>query len=127
LDKAKVTQALRRLADEWAADPQVLAVLLFGSHAKGEATGMSDADVLIILAASRKPFHERIPGFLRSGVGLPLDVFPYTLDEVQSLQPPVVTEALRNGIWLVDKVGLQESLKSMSKPEAGTRLKIVQQ
>lgn len=84
---------------------------------------MSDADVLIILRDSPRPFHERIPEFLRSGVGISLDVFPYTLSEAtRALQEGrgVVTIALREGVWLVDKEGVKDRLRAAAPAqEAG--------
>ncbi|MFN3763130.1 MAG: nucleotidyltransferase domain-containing protein [Anaerolineae bacterium] len=116
LDKQGVERNIRAYARQLAEDPSVLAVVLFGSLARGEATAMSDADVLILLRDSPRPFHERIPGFLRSGVGISLDVFPYTLSEAtQALREGwgVVAIALREGIWLVDKGRVKEQLLAM--------------
>jgi len=99
-----------------AEDPLVLAVVLFGSLARGEATAMSDADLLILLRDSPRPFHERAPDFLRSGVGIGLDLFPYTLSEAtQALHEGwgVVAIALREGIWLVDKERVKDRLLAM--------------
>lgn len=78
---------------------------------------MSDADVLIILNDSSKPFHKRASDFLKPGVGLSLDLFPYTLAEATlALQEGwgVVGIALREGIWLVDKEKVKERLLAMS-------------
>ena len=117
LDRQRAEQNLRAYARQLAQDPQVLAVVLFGSLARGEATAMSDADVLILLGGSSLPFHERLPQFLRSGVGISLDVFPYTLSEAaQALREGwgVVAVALREGVWLVDKEGVKERLLAIS-------------
>lgn len=116
LDKQGVERNIRAYARQLAEDPLVLAVAVFGSLARGEATAMSDADVLILLRDSPRPFHERTPDFLRSGVGISLDVFPYTLAEAaQALREGwgVVAIALREGIWLVDKEGVKEQLLAM--------------
>ncbi len=116
LDKQRVERNIRAYARRLAEDPSVLAVVLFGSLARGEATAMSDADVLILLRDSPRPFHERIPDFLRSGVGISLDVFPYTLSEAtQALREGwgVVAIALREGVWLVDKGRVKEQLLAM--------------
>lgn len=78
---------------------------------------MSDADVLILLSGSSLPFHERLPQFLRFGVGISLDVFPYTLSEAaQALREGwgVVAVALREGVWLVDKERVKEQLLAIS-------------
>lgn len=74
---------------------------------------MSDADVLILLDHSERPFHERIPDFLRPGAGVSLDLFPYTIAEAQqSLQQGwgVLPAALREGVWLVEKGRVREKL-----------------
>lgn len=113
LDRQRVEQNLQVYAHQLAKDPLVLAVVLFGSLAREEATAMSDADVLIILSDSSLPFHKRMPDFLRSGVGISLDLFPYTLSEaIQALQEGwgVVAVALREGVWLVDKARVKERL-----------------
>jgi hypothetical protein len=44
------TSTLTRLLDRAKADPDVLAVILFGSQARGEATPRSDIDVCLVLA-----------------------------------------------------------------------------
>ena len=64
-----------------------LAVVLFGSLARGDATAMSDADIMIILSDASEPFHTRISAFIRPGVGVAMDVFPYTLDRSASGAP----------------------------------------
>lgn len=72
-----------------AEDPAVLAVVLFGSLARGEATAASDADVLIVLRDSGEEFLERIVRYKPVGLGISVEVFPYTLDEARG--------ALRDG------------------------------
>ncbi len=123
LDRARVDQALRRYAESLAADPRVLAVVLFGSLAREDATAMSDADVVIILSDWPDPFHVRIPAFLRSGVGISMDVFPYTLDEaVRAVREGqgVLPVAVREGRWLLDKAGVRERLlTNMPSPKGG--------
>ena len=96
-------------------DPNVICVVLFGSLARGDATASSDADVLIILRNSEKRFDERIPDFLPSGIGLVIDVFPYTKEEVSKALKEgwgVVGTAFREGLWLLDKEGLRSQLEN---------------
>ena len=81
LDRERIERALQAYVQALASEPEVLAIVLFGSLARGEATAISDADVLLILAHSPRPFHARIPDYLRGGIGIPMDVFPYTLAE----------------------------------------------
>ena len=123
LDKARADGALQRYADRLAEDPAVLAVILFGSLARGDATGTSDADVVIVLRDSPEPFHSRLPLYLFPGIGLPMDVFPYTLPEaIRSAQEGwgVMRVALREGRWLLDREGVRERLLGHTSPLANT-------
>lgn len=109
LDRPRVEQAITRYAASLSEDPSVLAVVLFGSHARGDATAFSDADMVVILSDSNEPFHHRIPRFLRPGTGIGMDVFPYTLPEaLDGVREGwgVMRVALREGRWLVDKAGV---------------------
>lgn len=114
LDRKKVNQDLAAYANRLAEQPRVLAVVLFGSHARSQATAMSDADILVILDSSPVPFDQRIAQFPRAGAGINLDIFPYTLQEArQSLKGGwgVVPIALKEGAWLVDKAGVKNELQ----------------
>lgn len=42
---------VRRVLDRARQDPDVLAVMLFGSHARGEASAASDVDLCLVLAS----------------------------------------------------------------------------
>ena len=44
---------VRRVLDRARRDPDVLAVILFGSHARGEASVASDVDLCLVLASDR--------------------------------------------------------------------------
>lgn len=88
-DHGAVLSRLQSWAERLAEDPAVLAVVLFGSLARGEATAASDADVLIVLRDSGEEFLERIVRYKPVGLGISVEVFPYTLDEARG--------ALRDG------------------------------
>lgn len=81
LDRPAVEGALESWARGLAADASVHAVILFGSLARGDATAASDADVLILLADSALVFEDRIARYKPVGLGIPVDVFPYTFAE----------------------------------------------
>lgn len=49
------TSTLTRLLDRAKNDPDVLAVILFGSQARGEATARSDIDVCLVLSPEGAP------------------------------------------------------------------------
>jgi hypothetical protein len=65
--------------------PEIERVLLFGSLATGRAVPGSDADLLIILKSSDRPFLDRIPVYTPEGCRIGIDVFPYTGAEVQRM------------------------------------------
>jgi predicted nucleotidyltransferase len=76
LDKSKIEQNLKVYAHQLAEDPQVLAVVLFGSLARGEATASSDADVLIVLQDSPKLFTNAARIIYDAALGLAWTFFP---------------------------------------------------
>jgi predicted nucleotidyltransferase len=68
--------------------PRALEVGLFGSLVRGNYGPGSDADLLVILEADARRFVDRIPEFLEhfSGLGIAIDVFPYTVAEIEAMQ-----------------------------------------
>jgi hypothetical protein len=83
-------------------------VVLFGSYARGDSTAASDADLLIVLRDSPLRFDERIPLYHPTGLGVSVEVFPYTLAEAR--------QSLREG-WGVVPVALKEGLTLYSATE----------
>lgn len=114
---------LARLAD-WAGrlgeDPNVLSVVLFGSLARGDATAASDADVLIVLRDSPADFGERLVQFKPVGLGVSVEVFPYTLEEARRALNErwgVVGVALEEGKMLL---GRKDELAELLRIAPGT-------
>jgi predicted nucleotidyltransferase len=70
-----------------AARADVIEVSLFGSLVRGNYAPGSDADILILLREDSRRFIDRIPEFLThfSNVGVPIEVFPYTQDELEKM------------------------------------------
>ena len=102
LDRPAVLDRLKAWASSLAGHGAI-AVVLFGSLARGDQTAASDADVLVILEESSLPFRDRISAFSPSRLGLSVDVFPYTLEEARSAWRQgsgVVPIALREGLFL---------------------------
>lgn len=83
IQREQVIERLRQWAESLRSRPEVLAVVLFGSLARGDCTAASDADVLVVLRDSPLRFHDRIPLYRPTGVGVSVDVFPYTLAEAR--------------------------------------------
>lgn len=81
-DPNAVLSRLQAWAEQLGEDPEILAVVLFGSLARGEATAASDADVLIVLRDSVEEFGERMVRYKPVGLGVSVEVFPYTLGEL---------------------------------------------
>lgn len=95
LDERLVWSALDEFTQELAARPEVVAVVLFGSLAKGCMGVGSDVDLLVILSDSEKPFLDRLAEYTPGSFPVDIDVFPYTLTEVWQRQP-LAREALKH-------------------------------
>ena len=79
--RSRLMQAARALKSE---DSEVLSVWLFGSLARGDSLPGSDADLLIVLEGSDRPFHSRIDRYADrfAGIGIGIDLFPMTISEL---------------------------------------------
>lgn len=85
-DRDKILNTLRKAIRELVAShPEIEAVLLFGSLARGDTVPGSDADLLVILRDSELPFRERIPRYIPDYCGIDVDVFPYTKEEISEM------------------------------------------
>ena len=101
LDKNKTVLSLKRIAEKIrSSQPDVKKIVLFGSLTRGNYTGSSDADILILLEKSEKRFLDRIPEFLLLFADAPIatDVFPYTTEE--ACVNGFAQRALRDGLVL---------------------------
>jgi predicted nucleotidyltransferase len=83
-------------------DPNILKVILFGSFAEGRAVPGSDVDILIVLRRDSRRIMDRSPEFLEkfSGIGIGVDVFAYTVDELDN---PLVKNAMASGKVLFER------------------------
>jgi predicted nucleotidyltransferase len=105
---ARLTERAHQLL---ASDPRVLEVGLFGSLVRGNYGPGSDADLLVILAADARRFVDRLPEYLRhfSGLGIAVDVFPYTREEIAVMQEAgLVKSALSERRVLARRASTQE-------------------
>ncbi len=94
--RGRLAAYVRRLS----ADQNVLAIVLFGSLAGGNYTAGSDADLLVVLDTSDRPFHERLAAYVTAELGLPADVFVDTVGEVEQMVAEdrgIPAVALRDG------------------------------
>jgi len=99
LDRSQVDTALQALGKTLRQREEVLAVVCFGSWARGEAGVGSDVDVLVVLRESDRPFLEGIDQYRPETFPVDLDLFPYTLAEIRQGQPLART-ALQTGTVL---------------------------
>lgn len=86
---------IRRAAQKLKQNESVVKIYLFGSFVRGDYTPGSDADISIVLKHDSRPIIDRIPEYLDyfSEVNVPIDLFPYTLVEIEKLK------ASNNHLW----------------------------
>lgn len=105
LNREETLQRLRKAVMELTARyPEIERAILFGSLARGDAVPGSDADLLLILRESELPFPERSIRYWPADVGVGVDVFAYTREELEALleaDNSFVAQALREGITFV--------------------------
>lgn len=103
IDEELIAEVVRRIVE--VADPDK--VILFGSHARGEAGSRSDLDILVIKSSD-------VPRWDRSGriytalrnIMVPMDILVYTPEEVYDwslVEEAFITTAVREGKVLYEK------------------------
>jgi len=102
LDTEYINCQLEKAVDTLTSDQNIKKIVLFGSFAENRAVPGSDADILIVLKADSRRFIDRILYYLDafSELGIGVDVFPYTVDELDN---PVAVTAIRTGRILFER------------------------
>ena len=110
--KSRIRRAAKNLSREHEA---VVRVVLFGSVASDRALPSSDADILVVVRDSDLPFIDRAGRFRDyfSDIGVGVDLFVYTEQEVAAGTIPLAANALRTGIELYPA----ESARPLSNTE----------
>ena len=109
---------VQRVLDRARRDPAVLAVILFGSHARGDASAASDLDLCLVLAAGSVPKREmsraRLDYMAESGSSIAI---------FQQLPLHVKTRVLKEGrvLFVRDEDALYEVAISAARAFEGFR------
>ncbi len=88
------------------AHPEIKKVVHFGSYATDRYGPASDVDLLLILERASGRMLDRIPHYLPEGLSLPVDVFPYTQAEIDTMLAdgnPFIRRALAEGKVLYER------------------------
>lgn len=101
VDEDALAHLMEDLAAHYQQYPEIEAVVLFGSLAKGSFSVGSDIDLLLVLRESPLAFPDRIPAYLPDRAPVDVQIFPYTVEEIRRGQP-LAREALSSGraLWL---------------------------
>jgi len=65
--------------------PEVRKVVLFGSYATDRYVPGSDVDLLWVIADSQQSLRDRIPQYTPDSMPIPVDVFAYTVAELEKM------------------------------------------
>ena len=100
---ALMAEMVRRIVTNWNPDQ----IILFGSHARGEAGTDSDVDLLVVVPLNRDRRTIRL-GIRRalSGIGLPKDVVvvsPQEMDRYRECPGTIIRVALGEGKILYER------------------------
>ncbi len=103
-------EAVRRAADEYAAmvlatRPDVVEIVVFGSFANGTYAPGSDLDLLIVLESANRPVRDRILDLLPKRFPVPVDLFPYTRDELRDRADSPIVAAANASRWRYRRTG----------------------
>ena len=74
-------------------------IVVFGSFETGDFMPGSDLDVFLILREANKPVRERMADFLPHRFPVPLDLFPFTREEMCERASSPMLEAVRRSRW----------------------------
>ena len=104
LDRAEILRELKELSLTLKKERKdVISIILFGSLAKGNYTGGSDADIIIIVKHSKKDLVERIFEFRKYflNCSIPVDVLVYTEEEIEKMKHEgFIDSVIKEGITL---------------------------
>lgn len=103
VDVAAVRQAMDEYAAALLARPEVEEVVVFGSFERGTHAPGSDLDVMIVLRHSSLPVHDRVDTYRPVRFPLPLDLFPFTREELEQRRGSPIVRAAHASDWRYDR------------------------
>ena len=97
-------EAVRTAADAYAARllalrPDIEEIVVFGSFENGTWAPGSDLDILIVLTRAHGSVRDRIPDLLPDRFSVPVDLFPYTREELQERADSPLMPAVAASRW----------------------------
>ena len=99
---------VRRQMDRWAAQllahhAEIQEIVVFGSFENDTYAPGSDLDVFILLSHSAKPVRDRIHDFLPHAFPVPVDLFPFTRDEIEDRRSSPILVSVEQSRWRYDR------------------------
>lgn len=107
LNKNKILDEMKKIVEKIKNDEKenLVDIILFGSLVKGDYTGFSDVDIVIILKNSELNFIKRIQKYLKYFcLDIIVDLFVYTLPEFEKMRKEnnyFIKEIIDNGISIL--------------------------
>ena len=98
--KKKIKEGVKKIIREC---KEVEKIVIFGSFAKKRMTVSSDIDILIIVNSCSEKFLDRGLKYKKYfNIGIDVDIFVYTIEEIKN-GIPLVETALKEGIIVFEK------------------------
>jgi predicted nucleotidyltransferase len=99
---------VRRQMDRWAAQllahhAEIQEIVIFGSFENDTYAPGSDLDVFLFLSHSTKPVRDRISDFLPDTFPVPVDLFPFTRDEIEDRRSSPILASVEQSRWRYDR------------------------
>jgi len=100
VDEDLVRRSMDSLARRWFEEhPEVEEIVVFGSFVAGNYSPGSDLDVLVVLTSSSLSIRDRIPVFMPDAFPVPVDIFPFTSEEIAARQSSPVLDDANRSAW----------------------------
>lgn len=109
--RRRLESDLSSLVEEVSSIREVIAIILFGSFARGDYDEYSDYDLLVIFRDRESMWNRWDELFQKvGGLGLLVHLIPKSLDEFINSEPTFLNEVLKHGKLLYSKYPFQSSL-----------------